>query len=128
MVQMPDIHFPEISLHFSMRKLKKILSYHDKLLMFIYISNNCSKTFAIQLTLFLIIIYDFTEEDFTVEEFPEDFIPPPMRDDFVIRDDMSQNNLIQDKGMYFVLFLFISFFFFFKSNQLENKCEHHFSK
>lgn len=26
-------------------------------------------------------------------------MPPPMRDDFVIRDDMHQNNLIQDKGM-----------------------------
>ncbi|XP_055298956.1 neurotrimin-like isoform X2 [Sitodiplosis mosellana] len=39
------------------------------------------------------------EEDFTVEEFPEEFMPPPMRDDFVIRDDMSQNNLIQDKDL-----------------------------
>lgn len=39
-----------------------------------------------------------TEEDFTVEEFPEEFMPPPMRDDFVIRDEMPQNNLIQDKG------------------------------
>lgn len=27
-------------------------------------------------------------------------MPPPMRDDFQIRDDMSQNNLIQDKGMW----------------------------
>ncbi|XP_031623888.1 neurotrimin-like [Contarinia nasturtii] len=39
------------------------------------------------------------DEDFTAEEFPEDFMPPPMRDDFVIRDDMSQNNLIQDKDL-----------------------------
>lgn len=43
----------------------------------------------------------FTEEDFTIEEFPEEFMPPPMRDDFVIRDEMPQNNLIQDKGMHF---------------------------
>lgn len=102
------------------KKVKKILSYRDKLLMFIHISNNCSESFAIQLTLFFIIIYDFAEEDFTVEEFPEDFIPPPMRDDFVIRDDMSQNNLIQDKGMYCVRFIHF-IIFFCKSNQLENK-------
>lgn len=46
----------------------------------------------------IFFLFTFTEEEFTVEEFPEDFIPPPIRDDFVIRDDMSQNNLIQDKG------------------------------
>lgn len=33
-----------------------------------------------------------------MEDFPEEFMPPPLRDDFVIRNDMSQNNLIQDKG------------------------------
>lgn len=41
----------------------------------------------------------FTEEDFTAEEFPEEFMPPPMRDDFVIRDEVPQNNLIPDKGI-----------------------------
>lgn len=33
-----------------------------------------------------------------IEEFPEEFMPPPIRDEFVIRDEISQNNLIQDKG------------------------------
>lgn len=41
----------------------------------------------------------FLEEDFTAEEFPEEFMPPPMRDDFVMRDEVPQNNLIPDKGM-----------------------------
>lgn len=41
------------------------------------------------------------DEEFIAEEFPEDFMPPPMRDEFVIRDEMSHNNLIQDKGMHF---------------------------
>lgn len=51
----------------------------------------------------------FTEEDFTAEEFPEEFMPPPMRDDFVIRDEVPQNNLIPDKGMHFCIFgVFVS--------------------
>lgn len=48
-----------------------------------------------------LIFFFFTEEDFTAEEFPEEFMPPPMRDDFVIRDEVPQNNLIPDKGMHF---------------------------
>lgn len=51
--------------------------------------------------IFRVFLLLFSEEDFTAEEFPEEFMPPPMRDDFVIRDEVPQNNLIPDKGMHF---------------------------
>lgn len=40
------------------------------------------------------------------EDFPEEFMPPPIRDDFHIsRDEIPQNNYIQDKGTFFAFSL-----------------------
>lgn len=35
---------------------------------------------------------------FTVEEFPEELMPPPNHDEFDIHEEILHNDMIQDKG------------------------------
>lgn len=56
---------------------------------------------------FLYVSFTAEPDEFPPEEdFPEEFMPPPIRDDFHIsRDEFPQNNYIQDKGTCFAFSL-----------------------